>query len=202
MVENFNLDKKKYKKDEVENLISTTRSEMQLVIDEQKEKIDNLISDVKRLEIEKEALISQNDEILSTIKDAEAFASSLKRDAKQKYLAEMQSLSSFALRWRAYFDALIEKYPLYGKVVDSKKVYDTVKSILKEYPSDKVIDNVGVTLDDNNCPAEPVFDPKSKIDDYMLATSDNGFDMNEVLNAGELKLEDLCRELGLLDEDI
>ena len=44
------------------------------------------------------------------------------------------------------------------------------------------------------------FNPKSKIKDYIVATNDGGFDMNEVLNPGVLKLEDLCKELGLIEE--
>ena len=42
------------------------------------------------------------------------------------------------------------------------------------------------------------FNPKAKIDAYMK--SESGFDMEEVLNPkGELNLEDLCRDLGLMD---
>ena len=46
---------------------------------------------------------------------------------------------------------------------------------------------------------EEKFDPKSKIRDYIAATGDNGFNLDEVLNPGELQLEDLCKELGLID---
>ena len=45
-----------------------------------------------------------------------------------------------------------------------------------------------------------MFDPKSKIEAFVAATSDNGFNLNEVLNPGELQLEDLCKELGLIEE--
>ena len=44
------------------------------------------------------------------------------------------------------------------------------------------------------------FNPKAKIDESLAATSDNGFNLDEVLNPGTLHLEDLCKELGLLDE--
>ena len=43
--------------------------------------------------------------------------------------------------------------------------------------------------------------PKSKIEAFVAATSDNGFNLNEVLNPGELQLEDLCKELGTMEED-
>ena len=39
-----------------------------------------------------------------------------------------------------------------------------------------------------------------KINDYIVATSDTEFNLDEVLNPGELDLEDLCKELGLMDK--
>ena len=43
------------------------------------------------------------------------------------------------------------------------------------------------------------FNPKAVISDYIVATENNGFNMDEVLNPGELRLEDLCKELGLIE---
>ena len=45
------------------------------------------------------------------------------------------------------------------------------------------------------------FQPKNKIRDYIAATENDGFNMDEVLNPGDLQLEDLCKELGLLEEN-
>ena len=45
-----------------------------------------------------------------------------------------------------------------------------------------------------------MFNPKKKIVDYIASTGDNGFNLDEVLNPGELQLEDLCKELGLMQE--
>ena len=45
---------------------------------------------------------------------------------------------------------------------------------------------------------DKTFNPKEKIDAFIKA--ENGFDINEVLNPGELDLEDLCKELGLMDK--
>jgi hypothetical protein len=46
-----------------------------------------------------------------------------------------------------------------------------------------------------------IFDPEKRIADYVSATSENGFNLEEVLNPGELHLEDLCKELGLIEEE-
>ena len=59
------------------------------------------------------------------------------------------------------------------------------------------------TIKDNvwNIDDKMVFNPKSKIADYIVATDGSGFNMDEVLKPGELKLEDLCKELGLMDDE-
>jgi hypothetical protein len=64
--------------------------------------------------------------------------------------------------------------------------------------------NIGVEkLSNNALNGEEVkgekFDPKSKINEYIAATSDSGFNLDEVMNPGDLKLEDLCKELGLIE---
>ena len=48
---------------------------------------------------------------------------------------------------------------------------------------------------------QTTFNPKQKIKDYVVATSDSGFNLDEVLNPGKLELEDLCKELGLIEEE-
>ena len=77
--------------------------------------------------------------------------------------------------WQDFFDSLKEKYPTYEVV---KEIKDTLDSINK--PS-------------------KVFNPQSKINEYIAATSDSGFNLDEVMNPGDLKLEDLCKELGLIE---
>ena len=41
---------------------------------------------------------------------------------------------------------------------------------------------------------------QKKIERY-IENDVNGFNLEEVLNPGELQLEDLCRELGLMEDD-
>ena len=44
-----------------------------------------------------------------------------------------------------------------------------------------------------------IFNPKKKIEEYVSSET-NGFNLEEVLNPGELDLGDLCKELGLTEE--
>ena len=80
---------------------------------------------------------------------------------------------------------------------------------LKNYESTKLlneaidaIENLEKEFSDNNSKNNKVFAPKEKIQDYIASTSDSGFNLDEVLNPGELELEDLCKELGLMEEEI
>ena len=41
--------------------------------------------------------------------------------------------------------------------------------------------------------------PKERVNDFIAVTSDSGFNIDEVLNPGKLELEDLCKELGLME---
>ena len=77
-------------------------------------------------------------------------------------------------------------------------VKDKLDSMVDENKSPKkIVEELDVAIDGK----KPKFNPKSKIKDYIASTSDNGFNMDEVLNPGALKLEDICKELGLIEEN-
>ena len=191
------LDKKKYKREDVENLISTIRSEYEDKISAYKIRINDLITDVKSLQAELQSYKDNDEKVSSAIKDAEDFSLILKNNAKEKYQAEIELLKSFSVRWREFFLALKEKYPLYSTTDSARKVYDEINDIISSKSGNQAIDLCNDVLGGVDAP----FNPKDKINDYIVATSDNGFNLDEVLNPGELELEELCRELGLLDEN-
>ena len=119
------------------------------------------------------------------------------------YQLEVERLKNFVDKWNGYFKELKEKYPLYPVAKKAIDIKDTLinkscdnckaKEIINE------IDKKLTTSKKSNLKTK--FDPKSKIKDYIAATSDNGFNMEEVLNPGALKLEDICKELGLIEEE-
>jgi hypothetical protein len=117
------------------------------------------------------------------------------------YDLEVERLKKFSERWKWYFKYIIEKYPLYGQVKDATEIYETLKKLLSMEKGKSVVDGLEKMLEEkSNKIPENIFNPKSKIEEYIVATSDSGFNLNDVLNPGELKLEDLCKELGLIEE--
>jgi hypothetical protein len=141
------------------------------------------------------------DEMLASqaLKDAQKIVKEKERTSKLHYDVCKKSIISFLDNWNEYFDSLLQKYPYYPII----KQMDLLKSEISEI-FNKAVDKKSVEKAENllkkakNNSGE--FNPKSKIEDYIAATSDNGFNLDEVLNPGTLHLEDLCKELGLLDE--
>jgi len=195
------LDKKKYKRDEVEQILDSYKQRYQSEIKELQMKIASLVEENKSLSA---SLVSfkEKDELISlTLKNAEKQAEKIRRDAEKRYHLEVLALKDFSERWRSYFQYVSEKYPLYGAVKNARELYENICKILGEKEdvlAVKEIDALVKATGNNNYG----FNPKSKIEDYIAATSEGGFDLNEVLNPGELKLEDICKELGLIDESL
>ena len=120
-------------------------------------------------------------------------AAKINEKAQLQYLLTIEKLKNFSNRWAQYFLELKEKYPLYKPVKKALDIKDRLDVFLKNSPKDATADNLDEIMD-----GKGKFNPKKKIDDYIAAT-EQGFDMEKVLNPGELKLEDICKELGLID---
>ena len=195
------LDKRKYKKKEVEELLDACKTESDNLISEYKSKISELELENKRL-LSEVAVYKERDLLITnTLVNAEKQADELTSKTQAIYELEVERLKKFSERWKGYFNYITEKYPLYGQVKDAAEIYETLKSLLSTEKGKAVVDGLEKILDEKSVKiSESIFNPKSKIEEYIAATSDSGFNLNEVLNPGELKLEDLCKELGLIDE--
>ncbi len=193
------LKKRKYKKHEVESLLSVFKIAYEAKLAEQK----NVVIDLNREIVELKAELSQYKDkenlILSTMENAEISAGNVRERANLQYSLEIERLKQFSKRWENYLNDLKEKYPLYTPITVAEDIKKEIDAINDEAGAKDVIEN----LDDKLVDAEfnKPFNPKAKIRDYIAATGDNGFNLEEVLNPGELKLEEICRELGLLDEE-
>ena len=195
------LDKRKYKKKEVEELLDACKIESDNLISEYKSKISELELENKRLLSEVAVYKERDFLITNTLVNAEKQADELTSKTQAIYELEVERLKKFSERWKGYFNYITEKYPLYGQVKDAVEIYETLKSLLSTEKGKAVVDGLEKILDEKSVKiSESIFNPKSKIEEYIAATSDSGFNLNEVLNPGELKLEDLCKELGLIEE--
>ena len=201
------LKKKKFKRSEVEELLISLSNEYENKIGELKDRNAELIAEKDNLLGQLNYYKSQEQNIVDTLKNAELSAKKSKMDIESRYFAEIETLKRFSIRWQNYFLNLKEKYPLYPTVQKACELKEKI-DILLDKASDK---SVVVDIQNEIDKAEGVkplsknkkvaFSPESKIQQYINATSDNGFNINDVLNPGELHLEDLCKELGLMEEE-
>jgi cell division septum initiation protein DivIVA len=201
------LSKKKYKKSEVLEIVDKVKEEFSDEVDILKQRIDELKKENLTLSSSlneyknKEALIN------SSIERAEEKARETDKVILAKYSLEIENIKVFCARFNTYFDYLLKKYPYYPEIQKAKETYEKLLSISNNQnltPAERIRKSNKLFGKGNNVttPDGNVFDPKAKIDEYIAATGDNGFNLDEVLNPGELRLEDLCKELGLTEEEL
>lgn len=196
----FNLTKRKYKKDEVTLLLTEKDRIFGEEIQTLKTAIDELKAENEKLSKQLAAYTEKSALIESAIVDSRAKAEETEKKAKLRYSLAIEKIKNFSKKWNDYFNYLVKKYPLYSVAQKSAELGRKIDEILSCEGDESAIEVLNKDLDEMlSNTGNKVFDPKEKIREYVAATSGNGFDLNEVLNPGELKLEDLCKELGLTD---
>lgn len=197
------LNKRKYRKAEVLDLMEEIEKEHNAVVSNLKTSLSELSEENKRLQIELATLKERETLALDTLKSAQEKAEEIEEKSRISYELAIKKISIFIERWNSYFRKLSEKYPYYPEVQASIELKEKVSQILKGKDYATSLDKAEILLSDKEkqLNGKASFDPKSKIQDYIASTSDSGFNLDEVLNPGVLKLEDLCKELGLTDAD-
>ena len=193
------FDKRKYSRDEVIGITDEITRGYEEKLAEQKERISELVRENAKFSAELAEYKGRDKQISDALKNAEIYSAEQKRKSNEQYVLTKTYLTEFISKWKKYFDMLVEKYPMYPIVVSADKMRERVEEILKNGDEDAVKKIIGEFYESTG-DALDGFDPKKKISEYIAATDDSGFSMDEVLNPGKLQLEDLCKELGLLAE--
>lgn len=192
------LKKRSYKRSEVNLMLEAYKTEYESRINEQRNRIQELISQNDSLCVECEKLKQKENLILLTLERAEKTALELKELSEKEYALEIERLKKFSEKWDAYFKKVKEKYPTSSAVKKAVGIKSKLDKSIKLSTPKEVIDEMENLIDGKS---KTKFQPKNKIRDYIAATENDGFNMEEVLNPGDLQLEDLCKELGLLEEN-
>ncbi len=189
------LNKRKYKRNEVSAMIDAYRSQYENLIAEYRTRISDLLKENLVLAEKLEMISNKEPLIIAMLERAEKTSLEIVEKAELQYSLEMERLKKFTEKWNEYFRQLEEKYPLYPTTKNVIDIKNKVDSFSNNGNAKEVIGQLDSLIDEQNN-----FNPKQKIKDYVVATSDNGFNLDEVLNPGKLELEELCRELGLIEE--
>jgi hypothetical protein len=194
------LTKNKYHKSEVQKMLEDSTTYYEDKLFEQKTRIDELIKENQQLLSSLEVYKTKEQSINNALISADKEANDLIERSKVQYAMVVESLKKFYLKWNLYFKELKDKYPLYPAVNKALNLAESLNKIFTVKDERQVIEELKEELYQTQGDDGRVFDPKRKIEDYIAATSENGFNINDVLNPGELELEDLCKELGLIEE--
>ncbi len=191
------LDKKKYTQKEVSLIFDAYKKEYEKRFSEQRTRINELIKENQQLKSVLSSTSEKEELALAVLKRAEMTAINLEKQSQLEYELELERLKNFSKKWDDFFNG-VKDMPTAKTSKKATKLTETVKKIEKKSSPKKVIQDLDKLIESES-KINPVFNPKKKIGEYIAATSDGGFNMDEVLNPGELELEDICKELGLID---
>lgn len=191
------FEKRKYKRKEVVEMFDAFKLRYEELINDQKIKILELTKENSSLQQEIDKYKEKEELVFLTLSRAEKSALEIKELAKEEYNLELDRLRKFTKKLEKFFDKFkednIDKETI-KKATDISQKLNKLSSGDVKYD----IDQLEAMLP---CEENVEFNPKEKISDYIVATEDSGFNINEVLHPGELELEKLCKELGLMDEE-
>ena len=133
---------------------------------------------------------------LTEMESVQSRAKDITDHAKEQYKAEVEKLKLFNARWNSYVNSIVREYPS-DKTRKLAYVSALITDILMreetpDYTAVQKIEDVYKIVDDGK---EVKFD-KTKT---LYGKTESGFNMEEVLNPGELDLMSLCKELGATD---
>ena len=192
------LEKRKYAREEVRRIIDDTVLGYEERLAEQKGRIAELVKDNKEMS-EKLAAYEYKDKLIAeAVKKSEEYLAEAKEKADKEYALNTEYLENFLDKWNKYFGYLAEKYPMYEVVKNAEALKNKLQDLLGSEDNRKIAKELSAEI---GAKGKDAFDPKGKIKEYIALTDESGVNMDEVLNPGELHLEDICKELGLLEEN-
>ncbi len=172
---------------------------------EMRNRITDLLNENSLLKTELESTLGKDELILAVLKRAEQTALDLEKQSRIEYELEFERIKTFMQKWNSYFEKLKAKYPTSVNIKKAIKIKDKVEELsCAEIDGKTACNEIEKMLDGSKVSKQnshKVFNPKAKMANYIASTEQNGFNLDEVLNPGELELEDLCKELGLIGEE-
>ena len=177
------LSKKKYSKLEVEELLKKQGREYQQKLNSQRDKIALLVEENKRLAEKTEEFVKKDALISSTLKVAKEKADEMEKTVQDKYTLVVERLKKFSKDWTDYFNFLKEKYPNYETIQKVVKLKETLDSLVLSKDDCQTVEEIENRL--SQITSKTDFRPKEKIDQFIAATGDSGFSLEEVLNPGK-----------------
>ena len=201
----FDIEKKGYKKSEVDEYIFALKNEYESRLSDQKNRIFQLKSELVDKEKQLSSYKEKTDLIATAILNAVAKADEFEKLSAARYREEMNSLRVFHDKWQAHYNKLLDKYPddeglraVEKFNSDMNDIFSggtsAIKEIEKQFESEKArLESVSAS----GAEEKPKKAAKTLAED---AVSKSGFSFEEAWNPTD-DLGQIMKDLGLVSEE-
>lgn len=199
----FDIEKKGYKKSEVDEYVFALKNEYESKLAEQKNRIFQLKSELTEREKQLAAFKAKTDLISSAILNAVQKADEIEKLAETRYREEMKQLKSFHEKWQSHYNKMLEKYPddeglkaigKFNAAMDD--ILSGGSAAMKEI--EKQFDGERERVESAEAEAAPK--PQQSKTLAEDAVSASGFSFEEAWNPKD-DLSEIMKDLGLLGGD-
>ena len=201
----FDIEKKGYKKSEVDEYIFALKNEYESRLSDQKNRIFQLKSELVDKEKQLSSYKEKTDLIATAILNAVAKADEIEKLSAARYREEMNSLRVFHDKWQAHYNKLLDKYPddeglraVEKFNSDMNDIFSggtsAIKEIEKQFESEEArLESVSAS----GAEEKPKKAAKTLAED---AVSKSGFSFEEAWNPTD-DLGQIMKDLGLVSEE-
>ena len=208
------LDKRSYRRVEVQALLDGVINDYESKLFEQKNRISDLIVQNEKL-IRKNDYFQRKEELITeTLKNATKKAQEIIEDANIIYNIASERLAilenNIEVYCKKYLSGMISpkkaekikaiKSELTAIAKSSKNDEERVVKATKVFANSKVIEIKDDRIPELKRQKNDEFNPEMLIKEYFESASSSGFNMEEITNAKDADLEDLCKEMGLTEK--
>ena len=197
----FDIEKKGYKKVEVDEYVFALKNEYESKLNDQKNRIFALRAELAEKEKQLDAYRSKIDLVSSAIIHAVAKADEIEKLSAARYREEIEQLKIFHEKWQAHYDKLLKKYPDDEGLKAQSKFNEELDRILSS-GSDEV-EELNKHFDSESerlgAKKSSKTTPKAKKGQTLAenAVSSSGFSFVEAWNPTD-ELEKIMEEIGII----
>ena len=194
----FDVEKKGYKRVQVDEYIFSLRADYESKLTEQKERIFQIKSELAEKEKQLADYESKRDLVAAALINAVAKADEIEKLAATRYREEILSLKNFHDKWQSHYNKLLEKYPDDQGLKAVEKFNDAVNEVLAGSTNTLKELESQFSSESNR-----VNDTQQQPKKHTLAentTSKSGFSFADACNPTDY-LNKIIKDLGLLKEE-
>lgn len=185
---------KKITQQEAEKLIAGIREAYEIKIRQLNYRLEGLTAENRSLRASLAELKSREGKVGKAIVAAEEKGEEIVRLYRMSAETELNTLRLFAEKWKRLAGQMAGAIP----ESEAKKYADFAENLSALLGKER--GRFGVS-EGNGAADQESFDPKAVIEKYVEGEEETGFNLDDVINPkGELDLEKLCRNLGLMDD--